>query len=214
MFKPVDPADPHRTLAIFDLDGTLIREDSFLPFVVGYARARHKLRPLLTLPVWVGLYTARLIPDHKAKERVLISFFRGEPSAAVAEYATVFNETWIRPRLHIPVLNRLNEHLSAGHRVVLLSASPELYVPVIGHALGIHEVICTRVRCSSGIWDGVLDGINCKGEAKLIRLREHLGVDSWPSESFAYGDSPSDFPVLRWATHGFLVGRHSELKAI
>jgi HAD superfamily hydrolase (TIGR01490 family) len=172
------------------------------------------VRPLVTLPVWVGLYAARVMPDHRAKQRVLVSFFRGEERAAVAEFADAFAERWVRPRLHGPAFDRLTEHLSSGHRVVLLSASPDLYVEAVGRALGIPEVVCTRVRCTADAWDGSLDGANCKGEEKLARLRGHLGADGWAGESFAYGDSRSDLPVLKWATHGFLVRRDGSLNRI
>lgn len=201
-------------LAVFDLDGTLVRGDTFLPFVVGYARAQRRYRALVTLPVWIGLYAARLLPDYRAKQRVLMSCFRGESMAAVADFAAGFCERWVRPRLHEPVFARLTDHLAAGHRVVLLSASPDLYVEAVGRALGIDEVVCTRVRCTPGGWDGALDGPNCKGEQKLVRLRTHLGAERWPGESYAYGDSASDLPVLRWATHGFLVGRRGELRQV
>jgi phosphatidylglycerophosphatase C len=203
-----------RPLAVFDLDGTLVRGDTFLPFAVGYSRARRRFRPLVTLPVWLGLYAVRLLPDHSAKQRVLVSFFRGEPRAAVAEYAEGFVARWVRPRLHELVFDRLNEHLAAGHRVVLLSASPDLYVEAVGRALGIDEVVCTRVRGTEVAWDGALVGPNCKGEQKLVRLWAHLGTDTWMAESFAYGDSASDLPVLRWATQGFLVNRRGALTPV
>jgi phosphatidylglycerophosphatase C len=206
--------DSAQTLAVFDLDGTLIRGDSFLPFVIGYARARRRLRPLVTLPFWLSLYAIRFVPDHRAKERVLVSFFRGECAGGVSAYANKFAESWIRPRLRETVLARLTNHLSAGHRVVLLSASPDLCVEAVGHALGIGEVLCTRTRRTPTACEGTLDGPNCKGEQKLARLRAHLGMDAWCGQSFAYGDSSSDLPVLRWATHGFLVGRRGELTRV
>jgi phosphatidylglycerophosphatase C len=206
--------DSAQTLAVFDLDGTLIRGDSFLPFVVGYARARRRLRPLVTLPLWLSLYAARLVPDHRAKERVLVSFFRGECPARVGEYAATFAESWVRPRLCQPVFARLADHLSAGHRVILLSASPDLCVEAVGRTLGIGEVLCTRTRRTPTACEGELDGPNCKGEQKLVRLRAHLGMDAWGGASFAYGDSSSDLPVLRWATHGFLVDRRGELTRV
>jgi phosphatidylglycerophosphatase C len=203
-----------RPLAVFDLDGTLVRGDSFLPFVLGYARVRRMVRPFVTVPVWVGLYAARLMPDHAAKQRVLASVFRGEPRTAVAEHADRFAATWIPPRLRDGVLARLREHQAAGHRVILLSASPDLYVPAVARHLGIDEVLCTRIRGDCDAWDGSIDGRNCKGEAKLAILCDHLGVARWPQESFAYGDSRSDLPVLHWATHGFLVGRRGGLRRV
>lgn len=199
------------SLAVFDLDGTLVRGDSFLPFVIGYARSRRRFKPILTLPIWLGLYGARLLPDHRAKQRVLISFFRGQTREAVAEYAAEFSRNWILPRLHPPVHSRLLSHLSSGHRVILLSASPDLYVKAVGAALGIDEVICTRVLGTARLWDGRLVGLNCKGAEKLARLRNYLGEDSWDGDSFAYGDSKSDFPVLQWARRGYLVNRRGDL---
>ena len=35
-------------LAVFDLDGTLVRGDSFLPFLLSYAWRYRRFRPLLT----------------------------------------------------------------------------------------------------------------------------------------------------------------------
>lgn len=201
-------------LAVFDLDGTLVRGDSFLPFMTGFARSRQRIRPLVSLPFWVGLYAARLLPDHRAKQRVMISFLRGETRGTVSEYAAQFCERWIRPRLFDQVLSRLRWHQSEGHRVVLLSASPDVYVKVVGRMLGIDEVVCTRVCGSTESWDGSLAGPNCKGEQKIVQLCTHLAAATWPGESYAYGDSKSDLPVLRWATHGFLVGRRGELSRL
>ena len=42
-----------RALAIFDLDGTLLRTDSFLPFLITYAWRRGRLFPLAVLPFYL-----------------------------------------------------------------------------------------------------------------------------------------------------------------
>jgi phosphatidylglycerophosphatase C len=203
-----------RPLAVFDLDGTLLRGDSFLPFVFGYARARRRRWPFITLALYLGLYAGRILSDRAAKQRVLVSFLRGESRVAVAEYTNQFCERWVLPRLRETVVGRLREHQAAGHRVVLLSASPDVYVRAVGTLLGIDEVICTRVRCTPDAWDGRIDGPNCKGPDKVEMLRRHLGVDLWPGESFAYGDSKSDLPILRWATAGFFVTRRGEFQPV
>jgi phosphatidylglycerophosphatase C len=210
----IAPELASRPLAVFDLDGTLIRGDSFLPFVLGYARSRRRLWPFLTLPVYLGLYASRLMSDRSAKQRVLVSCLRGEAKLTVAGHAERFCNRWVRPRLRDNVVARLREHQLAGHRVVLLSASPDVYVPAIGKYLGIDEVLCTRVRGDADSWEGHIDGLNCKGEAKVRLLCEYLGVDRWPGESFAYGDSKSDLPVLQWASRGFLVTKHGELERV
>ena len=143
-----------RPLAVFDLDGTLVTRDTFLPFLLSYARKRHRLRPFLTLPVYLALYACRLLSDRAAKQRVLISFLRGQSKSEIAEDAVRFARTWVPPRLRAEVVCRLREHQKSGHRVVLLSASPDVYVPAIARELGISEVVCTRVAGDDTIWDG------------------------------------------------------------
>jgi phosphatidylglycerophosphatase C len=108
-------------------------------------------------------------------------------------------------RLRPEVVARLRGHLESGHRVILLSASPDLYVPAIGRSLGIDEVICTRVEKEDGVCRGQLDGANCKGDEKVAAVIRYLGQADSPAMSYAYGDSRHDLPILRWVRHGFLV---------
>ena len=140
-----------------------------------------------------------------------MSILRGRSKREVAEHADWFARTWVPPRLRADVVVKLREHQRAGHRVVLLSASPDVYVPAIARQLGIDEVVCTRVTGDNAVWHGRLIGPNCKGAAKLSLLCDYLGCDRWTADSFAYGDSSHDLDVLRWAGTGYLVGRRSGL---
>jgi phosphatidylglycerophosphatase C len=185
-----------RPLAVFDLDGTLVARDTFLPFLVSYALSRRLFRPLLTLPAYLLLYACRLLSDRAAKERVLVSFLRGRHKLDVAAHADLFSRTWVPPRLRADVVGKLREHQRAGHRVILLSASPDVYVPAIARELGITEVICTEVAGDADTWNGALAGPNCKGVAKLGRLCEYLGCDRPHAATYAYGDRPHDLAVL------------------
>jgi phosphatidylglycerophosphatase C len=202
-----DEPTADRPLAVFDLDGTLVRGDTFLPFLVSYAWRHRRWRPLLTLPFWLALYACRILPDFAAKQRVLIAFLRGQPRAKVDRHAEWFCQSWVRPRLREHVIERLQAHQKAGDRVILLSASPDPYVPAIGRMLGIEEVLCTRVVKDGDDWEGTLLGENCKGEGKVRRMAEYLKSQSAPANSWAYGDSPSDLPLLGWVSNGAMVRR-------
>jgi phosphatidylglycerophosphatase C len=198
-------------LAVFDLDGTLVRGDTLLPFLVSYARRRRALRPLLALPLWLGLYACRLISDAAAKRRLLVAFVGGHRRSDVDEHAEWFARRWLPGRLNEDVAARLRVHQRAGHRVILLSASPDVYVGAIARQLGVTEVVCTRVAGDAATWHGALAGPNCKGVAKLRLLLDYLGCDRWPADSFAYGDRPHDLLVLRWAATGLMRTRRSGL---
>jgi phosphatidylglycerophosphatase C len=196
-----------RLLAVFDLDGTLLRGDSFLPFLVSYAWRRRRFWPLVTLPFHLALYVCKLSTDSRTKEKLLISFLRGESKTKVEEHARWFCASWVARRLRDTMVRKLQEHAQAGHRVILVSASPDAYVPAVARFLGIDEVICTRVGSQADWWDGQLISPNCKGQQKIEQLKAYLQQDSLPDGCYAYGDSRSDLPLLRWVSHGFLVRR-------
>ncbi len=196
-----------RPVAVFDLDGTLTRRDTFLPFLISYAWRQRRWRPLLSLPFWLALYALRVLSDRAAKQRVLIAFLRGQSRVQVEGHADWFCRLWVSRRLREDVVERLRGHQQAGDRVILLSASPDVYVGAIGRMLGIEEVLCTRVAGDEQCWDGTLVGDNCKGEGKVRRLSEHLAAAAPPAGSWAYGDSKSDLPLLHWVGNGLLVKR-------
>jgi phosphatidylglycerophosphatase C len=204
---PPPTAVPAPPVAVFDLDGTLVTGDTLLPFLVSYARRKGAWATLLWLPLALaarlcGAWSARAL-----KQRLLVRFLGGEPAARVRAHADWFCRSWVATHLHPVGAARLREHQQAGHRVILLSASPSVYVPAVAAFLGIEEVVCTQVRMEGGACRGQIVGPNCKGRDKLALLQRHLRPAPGCRPAFAYGDSRADLPVLRWARQGLLVGR-------
>lgn len=186
------PAKAVRRIALFDLDGTITRRDSFQGFVLGLL-ARHPLRllrvPLLLVPL-LG-FLLRRIDRGGLKGAVLFLLFSGLPRAAVDRWAVQYAAATVPARMFPDAVAAVRGHLAAGDRVVLLSASPDLYVPEIGRLLGIPEVHCTAVRWRGGRLDGRLAGPNRRDVEKLRVLeslrRAHPGLPV-----IAYGNSEPD----------------------
>jgi phosphatidylglycerophosphatase C len=95
-------------------------------------------------------------------------------------------------------------HRGRGDLLALMSASVDLYVPAIAHALGFDEVLCTPLRWVGDTLDGALAGPNCRGAEKARALKElrgrHPGL-----EVTAYGNAASDLGHLCVADRGVLV---------
>jgi phosphatidylglycerophosphatase C len=88
--------------------------------------------------------------------------------------------------------------------VVIVSASYEQYVRVVGDHLGVDAVIATRLEVESERCTGRLLGANCRGPEKLVRLRGWLasqGLDLDDVTLWAYGDSTGDRELLAAADH-------------
>ena len=102
----------------------------------------------------------------------------------------------------------MEAHRRAGDRLVLLSASPDLYVPRIGALLGFATTICTEMIWHGERLDGALKTLNRRGEEKR-RCIEALRAQYPAASIAAYGNSASDLPHLCVATHPLLVNGNS-----
>jgi phosphatidylglycerophosphatase C len=90
---------------------------------------------------------------------------------------------------------------------VLMSASPDLYVPAIGKRLGFALTVCSGVRWDGDVLDGRLEGPNCRDEEKLRRLQA-LRREFPGARFLAYGNTGADLPHLFAADEGVFVNGH------
>lgn len=193
-------------LAVFDLDGTITRRDSLVPYLAGYLR-RHPARAprlALTLPAILSY----LFGDHDRgalKGALLHHLMGGVDRTTIASWSERFTPQLVAQGLFAEALEAIAAHRAEGARLVLLSASVDLYVPLVANALGFDEVICSRVRWNSaGLLDGRLDGPNCRGNEKVRQLQAVLHRLQ-PTRTTAYGNSSADLPHMALADQGVYV---------
>jgi phosphatidylglycerophosphatase C len=105
-------------------------------------------------------------------------------------------------------LAALEAHRSAGDRLVLLSASPDLYVPLIGRMLRFERTVCTEIRWDGERLNGTLRTANRHGEEK-VRCLERLREEYAHAQVTAYANSLSDIPHLKLADRAQLVNGNS-----
>lgn len=82
----------------------------------------------------------------------------------------------------------------------MVSASLDLYLQPIADALGFDKPPCTNVSTNHHVFNGELQGRNCRGAEKVSRLQALLG-DLASVEIYAYGDSNGDREMLEVANH-------------
>jgi HAD superfamily hydrolase (TIGR01490 family) len=182
-------------LAVFDLDGTLTRGDTLLPFL------RHVLGPwrfALRLPfiaVMVAAIALRLVSRDRAKQAVLRLCLAGRTREQLERLGRSFAADKLPRLMRARALERVSWHRARGHRLVLASASPALYVEPWALGAGFHEVLSTALEYREGRATGRLDGCNCRGEEKLRRLEALFGPLG-ERAMVGYGDSADDQPFL------------------
>lgn len=196
---------PDPCVALFDLDGTLTWRDTLLPFLTGYLiRHPRRLSALWRLPPALAGYIANR--DRGAlKSRVIRMVMGGDSRSSVEAWAEVFVDSLqSRHMLRPAALAALGAHRASGDHLVLMSASPDLYVPRIGRLLGFERTLCTEVLWRGDQLDGHLKTPNRYGEEKLHCL-------AWIRTQYpalrivAYGNSASDLIHMQQADGAILV---------
>jgi phosphatidylglycerophosphatase C len=129
----------------------------------------------------------------------------GDSRAVIDRYAEAFvGSLEPRKRFRPTALAMLEAHRTAGDRLVLLSASPDLYVPRIGILLGFERTVCTEVRWQGERLEGGLITANRRGAEKLRCLEEIRA--SYPGlPTIAYGNSYSDLDHMVQTDRALLV---------
>jgi phosphatidylglycerophosphatase C len=193
-------------MALFDLDGTLTHRDTLLPFLTGYL-ARHPSRLARQWRLVPALFRYALGGRDRGllKSRAIRAVMAGDSRTLVEGWAERFVAD-LKPRgaFRVAALAALEAHRSAGDRLVLLSASPDLYVPLIGRLLGFERTLCTEVRWDGERLEGALRTPNRHG-AEKVRCLEQLRADYPHAAVTAYGNSLSDIPHLALAERALLV---------
>jgi HAD superfamily hydrolase (TIGR01490 family) len=194
---PASPPPP--PLAAFDLDGTLTRRDTLMPFLERAIGRQKTYRALLASSLPLARAAALGGPHRdRAKAVLLQRVFGGLPLAALTEAAESYADHVVATALRPDIRARVDWHRAEGHQLVLVSASPELYVAPIGQRLGFDAVLSTRLEVDAeGRLTGRLSGMNCRGPEKVVRLKEWRGEDL--AVAYAYGDSSGDREMLALA---------------
>jgi len=187
-------------VAVFDFDGTITYVDSFLPFlrhVCGFGG--FWIRFLMLSPA-LALHLVGVIGNTRTKELFLKWFLGGRSEESLCRSAETFSVGPLAALVNPLAMEKVAWHRDQGHRLILLSASPELYLRDWVMRNGFEQVLGTRLVLANGRVTGRIDGRNCHGAEKVERLKAELG-NLGDYEIHSYGDSRSDLILLDQIDH-------------
>lgn len=189
------------TLALFDFDGTISTKDSLLHFTA-FVKGRFVffigiccLTPILILQK-IGL-----LGSQKTKDLYMSWFFKNMTEADFKQAAKNYVDQKISEIIIPSAVEKINWHLQNGHRVIVVSASPEDYLKPWCDGLNI-ACIATKLKKQDGKLTGRIEGRNCKGEEKVRRIKAEVLIAGY-TEIFGYGNSSGDREMLALCTKPF-----------
>jgi phosphatidylglycerophosphatase C len=201
-------------VAFFDFDGTLTQGDSLLPFLRMVRGTSRFALDILAVSPQLAAYALRIMRNDVAKEALLRQTLGGFSISVLRDFGKQFATYSIPGMLRKDMLDRLRDHQAQGHCCVLVSASLDLYLEPWAKSTGFDHCIASSLKVGiDGRATGELDDGNCHGEEKVRRIHLLLENIGLPVETFGYGDSKGDLPLLRFVDHAFLI-RGSGIKNV
>lgn len=182
-------------LAIFDIDGTLIRcssERLFWRYL--WTRKRQGPRQLFAflffflryLPVG-GIHTSK-------KNKAYLTGFSAEE---LDRLAADFVATDLLRELYPPAVTRLKQHVQSGDTVLLISGTLEPIARALATHLGAHHVCATLCSENGGVFRARPPERHPFGGAKLLFAREFARTHRFDlADATAYADSRDDIELL------------------
>lgn len=204
MASPVSSKLRAAALVIFDLDGTLTQRDTLLPYLGGFLAAR-PARWLRLVPVALALasFVIGRSDRDRCKESIIRACLSGASRAELEAHTERFATRLLGRGMSARALEVLESHRAARARLVLLSASPDVYVSAIASRLGFDECLCTQLRWDADRLVGTFATANRRGTEKARLVRGLRAEGRGPIA--AYANSSSDLEHLELVDFPMLV---------
>jgi HAD superfamily hydrolase (TIGR01490 family) len=218
--EPTAAAEPDPTAAaFFDVDNTMMMGASLFYFARGLAARKYFTGRDVASFFWQQAKfrvagTESAADMHTVRDNAL-AFVAGR---SVQEIETVGEEIYdelMADRIWPGTRLLAQQHLDAGQRVWLVTATPVELASVISHRLGLTGALGTVSEVVDDEFTGRLVGEMMHGEAKAHAVRalaEREGLDL--SRCTAYSDSANDLPMLSLVGRAVAINPDAELKAI
>ncbi|MGY1744461.1 HAD family hydrolase [Blastococcus sp. SYSU D00695] len=205
--------------AFFDVDNTMMMGASLFWFARGLAARKYFTGRDLARFAWQQA-KFRLAGNenaddmHTIRENAL-AFVAGRSVVEIVEAGEEIYDELMADRIWAGTRVLAQQHLDAGQRVWLVTATPVELARIIAQRLGLTGALGTVSEIRDGRYTGRLVGELMHGEAKAEAVRalaEREGLDL--SRCTAYSDSSNDLPMLTLTGEAVAVNPDTELRAV
>lgn len=204
---------------VYDLDRTLTRRGTYLPFLVHAAVRLHPWR-LAGLPVVAGAMLAyrlgRLSRERLKELMQAVLLGRRTTAASVRRVADSYADRLVPGGCRSEVVARLRAEQAEGCAVLIATAAQRYYAEAIAARLGVDRLVATESVWSDGDLLARLDGPNRRGPAKrdavAAWLAAHPGL---AAHGFRfYSDETADLPTFELAAERVVVHPGRSLRRV
>lgn len=197
-----------KRLAIFDVDYTITKKETLMElYKYTIKEDKRNIRFLPRAAFSGAMYILGFYDEKKVKESFL-KFLEGSTEKEIKELAKRFYKNRLSKIIYGDSLKMMKKLKEEGYDIYLISASPEFYLQELYVIDEVDRIIGTRFDFKEGNFIRSMQGSNCKGEEKVIRLKEVLKEENIEvdfKDSYMFSDSLSDRPLLELVGKPYLI---------
>lgn len=203
------------TLAIFDLDNTLIGGDSdhlWGEFVCEQGLVDSADFAQRSDAFYAAYERGDL--DIHAYLRFALGTLKGHPRAQLDAWHRAFMDSKIKPILLPKAAELLADHRRRGHQMLIITATNHFITAPVAKLLGVENLIACEAEIVDGLYTGAPSGIPSYQAGKVTRLQDwaHSRAISLDGAWF-YSDSHNDLPLLELVDNPVAVDPDDTLRA-
>ncbi|MDX1714621.1 MAG: HAD family hydrolase, partial [Halomonas venusta] len=204
------------SLAIFDLDNTLISIDS------DHAWGEFLLEQGAVDPVAYREANERFMADYNAGTLDMAAFLEMalKPLAEntpeqLAAWHQQFMVSKIEPNILPKAEELLARHRTKGDTLLIITATNRFITAPIANRLGVDDLIAVDPEIVDGRYTGRVAGTPSYREGKVTRLKQWLeGQEFTMDGAWFYSDSHNDLPLLEQVEHPVAVDPDDTLRKV
>jgi len=204
------------SLAIFDLDNTLLAGDS--DYLWGKYLCEHGIVDACEYES----INQRFYDDYKAGSLDILAFleFSLAPLTRFSETELAsmhqdYMRKMITPLISDKALALVNRHRDQGDVLMIITATNRFITGPIAQAFGIEHLLATEPEKINGRYTGHVIDIPCFQDGKVKRLNQWLDANHMDlHDSWFYSDSHNDLPLLQKVSHPVAVNPDDILQRI
>lgn len=204
------------SLAIFDLDNTLLSTDS------DHAWGEFLLEQGAVDPVAYREANERFMADYNAGTLDMAAFLEvalkplaDNPPEQLAAWHQQFMISKIEPHILPKAEELLARHRTKGDTLLIITATNRFITAPIAERLGVDHLIAVNPEVANGRYTGRVSGIPSYREGKVTRLNQWLEQQNLSMDgAWFYSDSHNDLPLLEKVDHPVVVDPDDTLRKI